>query len=172
MDARWLRQQTSFARLQSRAWPGAGRLRSGTCDGTREHRSVRMATTAWRRLSCLDIAAMVRMRSSSILIKGSKAKGTRMSPFCFGAFNQHCAAHLSPDHGCARTRSGRVEAAESSQARSGQVEERSVRWYTSTGNPDRRRSMAKTILPRQADMVRMRSSSILIKGSTKGLSGL
>jgi len=71
-----------------------------------------------------------------------------------------------PCRGCALGRdSGRDEAAEPSMPRSRQVEERSVRWYKSTGDPGWRRRQVKAIQPRQASMVRMRTSSNLVKGS-------
>ena len=69
-------------------------------------------------------------------------------------------------HGCALGRKSGGEVAESSMSRSGQVEARSERGFVSTGEPGTRRSQAKTIRPLTASMVRMRSGSIPIKGST------
>jgi hypothetical protein len=84
-----------------------------------------------------------------------------------GAFTRNRAGHFVLTMDAPGRISGRAEAAESSMPRSNQAEERSVRWYASTARPGLRRRQAKAIQPRQAAMVRMRSSSIPIKGSNR-----
>jgi hypothetical protein len=80
------------------------------------------------------------------------------------------AGHFPPDHGCALAApADSFAGAEPSMPRSQLGEKRNVHLHVSIAAPEWRRWQATAIRPQIADMVRIRSSSILIKGSTKGL---
>ncbi len=108
---------------------------------------------------------MVRMRSSSILIKGSKARDSYESLLLWSLSAQSSGC-FHTYHGCALAAPAvSFAGAEPSVSRSRLGEKRSVLLYASIEAPGRRRRQAKAIRPQIASMVRMRSSSILIKGS-------